>query len=120
MKATKKLVSLLLVLVMLFMCIGCGGNTNNADDAPNNGGNGANSGQTQIEAGGTDEDAQTSEVAEEDKYGGTFVTSLQGEPKSFNPDNVPDNYNFHISQNLFSRLVQMNIDEDIMPDLATD
>ena len=38
MKATKKLVSLLLVLVMLFMCIGCGGNTNNADDAANNGG----------------------------------------------------------------------------------
>ena len=120
MKATKKLVSLLLVLVMLFMCIGCGGNTNNADDAANNGGNAANSGQTQIAARGTAEGAQTSAGAGEDKDGGTFVTSLQGEPKSFNPDNVPDNYNFHISQNLFSRLVQMNIDEDIMPDLATD
>ena len=58
MKATKKLMSLLLVLVMLFACVGCGGNTGNADDAADNGGNAANSGQTQMDAGDTDEEAQ--------------------------------------------------------------
>ena len=109
MKVTKKQISLLLALVMLFTCAGCGGNKSST----------TNNGTTDDQAQGSS-DQQAAEVAEEDKYGGVFVTSLQGEPKSFNPDNVPDNYNFHISQNLFSRLVQMNIDEDIMPDLATD
>jgi ABC-type transport system substrate-binding protein len=53
------------------------------------------------------------------KYGGTFVLNLAGDPKSFNPDMVPDDYNFHISQNLHCRLVKMNLKNQIMPDLAT-
>ena len=116
MKSTKKLVSLLLALVLLCACVaGCGGNTNNT---ANNGGQTANGNQTEMQAG--DADQQSTEVAEEDKYGGTFVLNLKGDPKSFNPDGVADDYNFHISQNLYSRLVQMNINEEIMPDLATD
>ena len=94
MKSTKKLVSLLLALVLLCACVaGCGGNTNNT---ANNGGQTANGNQTEMQAG--DADQQSTEVAEEDKYGGTFVLNLKGDPKSFNPDGVADDYNFHISQ----------------------
>lgn len=94
---------------MLFTCVGCGGNKSST----------TNNSTTDDQAQGSS-DQQAAEVAEEDKYGGVLVTSLQGEPKSFNPDTVNDSYNFHISQNIFSRLVQMNLNEDIMPDLATD
>lgn len=62
--------------------------------------------------------AADGEVAEEDKYGGTFVLNLNGDPNHFNPDVTPDDYNFHISQNLHCRLVKMTLTNDIVADLA--
>ncbi len=62
--------------------------------------------------------AADGEVAEEDKYGGTFVLNLAGDPNHFNPDVTPDDYNFHISQNLHCRLVKMTLTNDVVADLA--
>ncbi|MBO3801152.1 MAG: ABC transporter substrate-binding protein [Thermoproteota archaeon] len=52
------------------------------------------------------------------KLGGTLVVIQVGDPKSFNPDAQVDDMGFPIFQNLFDKLVTLDIDYNIIPDLA--
>lgn len=52
------------------------------------------------------------------KKGGTFIISLSADPISFNPNNKYDDNGFVVFQNIFNRLVKVNIKNAILPDLA--
>ncbi len=53
------------------------------------------------------------------KDGGTYIIAQQGEPASMNPDTVSDDYLYPIAQNMFNRLVKLNNNYEVLPDLAT-
>ena len=48
----------------------------------------------------------------------TLIVGLQGDPSSFNPDAMPDDWGFYVAENLYSRLVKINFNNEIIPDLA--
>lgn len=50
----------------------------------------------------------------------TLIVSLGSEPVSYNPDAALDDSTTQLSQSLFSGLVTMNNNEEIIPDLAKD
>ncbi|MGC8577336.1 MAG: ABC transporter substrate-binding protein [Thermoproteota archaeon] len=52
------------------------------------------------------------------KLGGTLVVIQVGDPKSFNPDAQVDDMGFPMFQNLFNKLVTLDIDYNVIPDLA--
>lgn len=52
--------------------------------------------------------------------GGTYIIAQQGEPASLNPDTNSDDYLYAIAQNMFNRLVKLNNNYEVLPDLATD
>ncbi len=52
------------------------------------------------------------------RYGGTLVIIQVGEPKSFNPDAQVDDMGFPIFLNLFNKLVTLDVDYNVIPDLA--
>lgn len=52
------------------------------------------------------------------KEGGTLIVGLTGDPQTFNPDARADDYFYPIAQNVFSRLVKLNNNQEIIPDLA--
>ena len=43
---------------------------------------------------------------------------LTGILKSFNPDMKSDDYAYQINQNIYNRLVKLNANDQILPDLA--
>lgn len=49
---------------------------------------------------------------------GTLVVGLEGDPTSFNPDSIPDDFTYAVAQNVFNRLAKLDADEKIVPDLA--
>lgn len=49
---------------------------------------------------------------------GVLLVGLQGDPKSYNPDNKPDDYAYMVNQNIFNRLVKLDYENNILPDLA--
>ena len=49
----------------------------------------------------------------------TYIIALQGEPNSMNPDSIADDYGYQIYQNVFSRLVKLNNNFEVLPDLAS-
>ncbi len=48
----------------------------------------------------------------------TLIVGLQGDPLSFNQDAAPDDCGYTVAENLFSRLVKINNNNEIIPDLA--
>lgn len=50
--------------------------------------------------------------------GGTYITVESGEASSMNPDTVSDDFLYAIAQNLYSRLVKLNNNYEVLPDLA--
>ena len=50
--------------------------------------------------------------------GGTYITVESGEASSMNPDTVSDDYLYAAAQNLYSRLVKLNNNYEVLPDLA--
>ncbi|MGF9701069.1 ABC transporter substrate-binding protein [Paenibacillus sp. MABNR03] len=74
------------------------------------GGSGSNSEGTTEPSGNTAENGV--------KEGGTLLVGLTGDPLSFNPDGTSDDYLYPVAQNLFSRLVKINNDQQIISDLA--
>ena len=56
-----------------------------------------------------------SDVAEDDKV---LVVRTFGDPMSFNPSILPDDSSYSIVQNIFNRLVKLDISKQIIPDLA--
>ena len=47
-----------------------------------------------------------------------MIYSVGGDPQSFNPDMKSDDYAYQINQNVYSRLVKLNAEDQIIPDLA--
>lgn len=58
--------------------------------------------------------------AEEAVSGGTYIIAQQGEPKNMNPDTVSDDYLYAPAQNMFNRVVKLNNNYQVLPDLATE
>lgn len=57
--------------------------------------------------------------AEEDfSAGQTLIVGLQGDPSSFNQVGNPDDWGYVVSENIFSRLVKLNSNGEVLPDLA--
>lgn len=57
---------------------------------------------------------------ESSKDGGTIVVGIPEDPQSFNPNAKADDTLFDIGENIFSRLIKLNNNQEIVPDLAED
>ncbi|WP_167886176.1 MULTISPECIES: ABC transporter substrate-binding protein [unclassified Thermococcus] len=53
-----------------------------------------------------------------EKIGGTLVVLYWGDPKSFNPDAQVDDAGYGIANQIFSKLVTLDRDYNVIPDLA--
>ncbi len=109
----KKFLALILALVMLLSMAACGGDADtDASAAPDGTGTGET---TQGDASG-----DTSDIygGVEIQKGGTFVIGASGDPQSFNPDYLSDDYLWPIAQNMFNRLVKLTTYDTVIPDLA--
>ena len=109
----KKFLALILALVMLLSMAACGGDADtDATAAPDGTGTGET---TQGDASG-----DTSDIygGVEIQKGGTFVIGASGDPQSFNPDYLSDDYLWPIAQNMFNRLVKLTTYDTVIPDLA--
>ncbi|MCI9313010.1 MAG: hypothetical protein HFE68_06565 [Erysipelotrichaceae bacterium] len=51
--------------------------------------------------------------------GGTYIIAQSGEPASMNPDTISDDYLYAPAQNIFNRVVKLNNNYEVLPDLAT-
>lgn len=87
--------------------------------------NGGNGNSSASPTGGSSEAASSGSVSSEasqaegaPKEGGTLIVGLSGDPLSFNPDGVGDDYLYPIAQNVFNRLVKINYNQQVIPDLA--
>ncbi|MCF6460639.1 ABC transporter substrate-binding protein [Clostridium sp. Cult3] len=90
----RKLLCMSLIIVLIASLLaGCG----NGDNAPSEDGKGGKS--------------------EGDKV---MIVRATGDPMTFNPDTIPDDYAYPIVQNIFNRLVKLDASKQIIPDLATD
>ena len=88
----KKVLSMLMAAVMALSLAACGGGTTGSGTAST----GAS------EAGGEK----------------VLLVGLGGDPTSFNPDANTDDYAYHVARNLYSGLLTLNNNEEIIPDLA--
>lgn len=52
------------------------------------------------------------------KQGGTIVVGISADPQSFNPNAKADDIAFDVGQNIFSRLIKLNNNQELVPDLA--
>lgn len=90
----RKLLCMSLIVVLIASLLaGCG----NGDNAPSEDGKGGK--------------------PEGDKV---MIVRATGDPMTFNPDTIPDDYAYSIVQNIFNRLVKLDASKQIIPDLATD
>lgn len=91
----KKLLSISLIFVLIVtLLVGCGNESNNESE------NKATEGKIEGEK--------------------VIVVRATGDPMTFNPDSIPDDYAYPIVQNIFNRLVKLDASKQIIPDLATE
>lgn len=62
----------------------------------------------------TDKDGTAGEAPAQD----VLIYAVNGDPQSFNPDMKSDDYAYQINQNIYNRLVKLNANDQILPDLA--
>lgn len=98
----KRIVGSLIILGLLIFASGCGGGSSNS-----------NSGDSKP-PGGTASQQQ----AAGPKQGGTFIVAYSGDPISFNPNGKIDDFAYSIEQSLFNKLVTLDTDYQVVPDLA--
>lgn len=98
----KKFISILLIIVLMCtMFVGCSQKTNEAQP--------------------TNEEQQNNEPTdEENKYGGTLVSALAGDLLTFNPATALDDNMLSVAKNVFNKLVQVDYNNNVIPDLAHD
>ena len=115
----KKFLALILSLAMLLSLAACSSNADTGTAAPTEGA-GTESAQGQETDGGEGEAADTSDIygGVAVQEGGTFVIGASGDPQSFNPDYLSDDYLWPIAQNMFNRLVKLTTEDTVIPDLA--
>lgn len=108
----KRILALMLMATMILtLFAGC-----NKDNTGNTGSN-ANSSAT---ADSSKEDSTEGGGDGTPKMGGTFISGLAGDPQSYNPNITGDDYGLQIYNNIFNCLVSMDMDMNIIPDLATE
>ena len=50
----------------------------------------------------------------------TFIARIGGDPSSFHPNRIADDFGWPIYQNIFNRLVKLGPNDNVLPDLAYD
>src|SRR6056297_3141312 len=50
----------------------------------------------------------------------TLIVRAMGDPMSFNPDTLADDFAYAIVQNIYNRIVKLDASKQVIPDLATD
>lgn len=98
----KRVLCILMAVVMAMSLAACGGTSG---DGSSNGGS---------ESAGSGSSAESESSAAEK----VFIVSLGGDPTSLNPDAVADDNAYTVAQNLYSGLVALNNNEEVIPDLA--
>ncbi|MCF6461167.1 ABC transporter substrate-binding protein [Clostridium sp. Cult3] len=102
----RKLSLLLVIVLCCSLFVGCGKNDADTNDAKDT---------------STNEVEEVEEKKEEGpKEGGTFVVAMAREPQTYNPCAVADDAAYMIIQNVFNKLVKINGNEEIVPDIAKD
>lgn len=91
MKAKKRNILSILLVLLIVITAGCSGSNETGGQE------------------GNDESTTT---------GGTLIVGATGDPQTFNPDARADDYYYAMAQNIFSRLVKINNNQEIIPDLA--
>jgi peptide/nickel transport system substrate-binding protein len=94
----KRIVGSFIILAMAVSATGCAGGGNTGGDANTAGSPAQQAGAPQ--------------------KGGTFVVAYSGDPISFNPNAKIDDFGYSIEQSLFNKLVTLDSDYQIIPDLA--
>lgn len=98
----RKLILLLLALSLtMFVVVGCSNDTDTPD------------------VDGTDTGEENG-VGTDPVVGETLIVRGAGDPMSFNPNTMGDDFAYPIVQNLYNRLVKLDASKQIIPDLATD
>lgn len=59
-----------------------------------------------------------SDSEKEPVKGGSYVVATTGEPEDYNPDAQVSSGNYRIVQNIFNRLVKINGNDQVVPDIA--
>ena len=96
----KRFLTLTLALAMvLALLAGCGGNNSGQNSNSNNG--------------------SQSDAPDGIKTGGTIIIGQSAEPITLNPNGKTDNSMTIVAQNVFSRLLKTNNNEEVILDLAT-
>lgn len=90
----KKRWQLLTMMACMVVVTACGGNNDNENG---------------------DAQAEGEETASDET---TLIIGATGDPQTFNPDARADDYFYPMAQNIFSRLVKINNEQEIIPDLA--
>lgn len=103
----KKAISILLAAVMAVSLAACGGDGGAAADDGQEAGSGN---------GGSNADNANGRGAEGEES--VLIVSINGDPTSFNPDAVTDDNASTVADNLYSGLLALNNNEEIIPDLA--
>ncbi len=129
----KKLITTMLVLAMIATVFsGCGKNTVNNTGTKNTATStpaGTDTSTANDTAGSTDSSTGTTDTtgdttgdatdtANAEKTGGTLVVGQLAEPITLNPDGTNDNGNLFIINNVFNKLMKINNESEILPDLA--
>lgn len=99
---TKRLIAALLALLLLAGVAACG--TSTPDPQPPADGAGSGDGGSAAPAG--------------PQQGGTLVVAMGGNPQTFNPNAKADDFGIFIAQNVFNKLVTLDVDYNVIPDLA--
>ncbi|HEY4600319.1 MAG TPA: ABC transporter substrate-binding protein [Cerasibacillus sp.] len=66
----------------------------------------------------TNSDINKSGGSDKPKEGGTVIVGLSGDPLDFNPNAKGDDDAYAIHQNIFNRLLKLNNNQEVLPDLA--
>lgn len=108
----KKIISVVLTIVLMCtMLIGCSEKPNDVqppnEEQPN-------------EEPPNEEQPENEPANAEDKFGGTLVSALPGDILTFNPAAAIDDMMLSVSKNIFNKLVQMDYNGNVIPDLAYD
>lgn len=58
------------------------------------------------------------ETSQDDVKDFNFIVRLTGDPTNFNPNFKSDDYAWPVNQNIYNRLVKLNANDQVIPDLA--
>lgn len=115
-KLSKLKMFVLLVLATAMFFTGCSNNNAKKDDVTE-----AEKTEAVTEAEKTEETKEETEEAKDDEKageGGVFVRALTKEPQGYNPNAAPDNAAYQIHQNISNKLLKINGNDQVVPDIA--